>query len=135
MHDGKALQSGTSHYLGQGFAKSSGVQFLGRQSVLETPYQTSWGVSTRLLGAIIMVHGDDNGLVLPPYVAPIQVVIVPVRMQTPGVLEACHKLFEEIKALGIRVKLDDDDNRTPGWKFAQYEMKGVPLRIEIGPRD
>ncbi len=82
-----------------------------------------------------MVHGDDNGLVLPPYVAPIQAVIVPVRMQAPGVLEACQKLYKEIKALGIRVKLDDDENRTPGWKFAQYEMKGVPLRIEIGPRD
>lgn len=135
MHDGKALQSGTSHYLGQGFAKAGEVSYLGRKNVLETPYQTSWGVSTRLLGAIIMVHGDDNGLVLPPYVAPIQVVIVPVRMQTPGVLEACKKLYEEIKEEGVRVKLDDDENRTPGWKFAQYEMKGVPLRIEIGPRD
>ena len=135
MYDGKALQSGTSHYLGQGFAKAADVAFLGRNNVLETPYQTSWGVSTRLLGAIIMVHGDDNGLVLPPYVAPIQAVIVPVRMQTPGVLEACQKLYEEIKAQGIRVKLDDDEKRTPGWKFAQYEMKGVPLRIEVGPRD
>ncbi len=135
MHDGKALQSGTSHYLGQGFAKAAEVNFLGRKNALETPYQSSWGVSTRLLGAIIMVHGDDNGLVLPPYVAPIQAVIVPVRMQTPGVLEACQKLYSEIKAQGIRVKLDDDENRTPGWKFAQYEMKGVPLRIEIGPRD
>lgn len=135
MHDGKALQSGTSHYLGQGFAKAAEVSFLGRKNALETPYQTSWGVSTRLLGAIIMVHGDDNGLVLPPYVAPIQAVIVPVRMQTPDVLEACRKLYEEIKAQGIRVKLDDDENRTPGWKFAQYEMKGVPLRIEVGPRD
>ncbi len=123
MHDGKALQSGTSHYLGQGFAKAAEVSFLGRKNALETPYQSSWGVSTRLLGAIIMVHGDDNGLVLPPYVAPIQAVIVPVRMQTPGVLEACQKLYNEIKALGIRVKLDDDENRTPGWKFAQYEMR------------
>lgn len=135
MHDGKALQSGTSHYLGQGFAKAADVSFLGRKNALETPYQSSWGVSTRLLGAIIMVHGDDNGLVLPPYVAPTQAVIVPVRMQTPGVLEACRKLYDEIKAQGIRVKFDDDENRTPGWKFAQYEMKGVPLRIEIGPRD
>lgn len=135
MHDGKALQSGTTHYLGQGFAKAAEVSYLGRKNALETPYQTSWGISTRLLGAVIMVHGDDNGLVLPPYLAPIQAVIVPVRMQTPGVLEACKKLYEEIKAQGIRVKLDDDENRTPGWKFAQYEMKGVPLRIEIGPRD
>jgi prolyl-tRNA synthetase len=135
MHDGKALQSGTSHYLGQGFAKAYGIQFLGRNNALETPHQTSWGVSTRLLGAIIMVHGDDNGLVLPPYVAPIQVVIVPIRQDAEGVLDACKKLNEELKAKGIRVKLDADDNHTPGWKFAQYEMKGVPLRIEIGPRD
>ncbi len=135
MHDGKALQSGTTHSLGQGFAKAAEVSFLGRKNALETPFQSSWGVSTRLLGAIIMVHGDDNGLVLPPYVAPIQVVIVPVRMQTPGVLETCKKLYEEIKAKDVRVKLDADENRTPGWKFAQYEMKGVPLRIEIGPRD
>ncbi len=135
MHDGKTLQSGTSHYLGTGFTKAFGVNFLGRQNKLEAPHQTSWGVSTRLIGAVIMVHGDDNGLVLPPRVAPIQVVIVPIRMQTPGVLEACRKMRDVIKAEGVRVYLDEDDSRTPGWKFAQYEMKGVPLRIEVGPRD
>ena len=135
MPDGKALQSGTSHYLGQGFAEAYGIHYLGRQNKLETPHQTSWGVSTRLLGAIIMVHGDDNGLVLPPRVAPTQVVIVPIKMQAEGVLDACHEIYDALKAQGIKVKLDDDDTRTPGWKFAQYEMKGVPLRIEVGPRD
>ena len=135
MPDGKALQSGTSHYLGQGFAEAYGISYLGRQNKLETPHQTSWGVSTRLLGAIIMVHGDDNGLVLPPRVAPTQVVIVPIKMQAEGVLDACHEIYDSLKKQGIRVKLDDDDSRTPGWKFAQYEMKGVPLRIEVGPRD
>lgn len=135
MHDGKALQCGTSHYLGNGFAKAYGIAYQGRDNALKSPEQTSWGVSTRLLGAIIMVHGDDNGLVLPPFVAPIQVVIVPVRQKEAGVLEAASKLEKELKELGIRVKLDKDDSRTPGWKFAEYEMKGVPLRIEIGPRD
>ncbi len=135
MHDGKALQAGTTHDLGQGFAKAFGISFLGRENHLESPHQTSWGVSTRLIGAIIMVHGDDNGLVLPPRVAPIQVVIVPIRQQAPGVLDACKKIYEDLKGKGIRVKLDEDDSRTPGWKFAQYEMKGVPLRIEVGPRD
>jgi len=135
MPDGKALQSGTSHYLGQGFAKAAGIQFLGRDQKLDTPHQTSWGVSTRLLGAVIMVHGDDNGLVLPPRVAPIQVVIVPIRAdKDPKVAEAAKKIEAELKARGVRVKLDLSD-RTPGWKFAQWEMKGVPLRIEVGPRD
>jgi len=135
MHDGKALQCGTSHYLGNGFAKAFGIAYQGRDNSLINPEQTSWGVSTRLLGAIIMVHGDDNGLVLPPYVAPIQVVVVPVRQKDPGVLEAARKIRDDLSKAGIRVKLDDDDSRTPGWKFAEYEMKGVPLRIEIGPRD
>ena len=135
MHDGKTLHSGTSHYLGQGFAKAFGISYLGHENKLEAPHQTSWGVSTRLLGAVIMVHGDDNGLVLPPRIAPIQVVIIPIRMQTPGVLEACRKMVEVLKGEGVRVYLDDDDSKTPGWKFAQYEMKGVPLRIEVGPRD
>lgn len=135
MPDGKALQSGTSHYLGQGFAKAAGIQFLGRDQKLDTPHQTSWGVSTRLLGAVIMVHGDDNGLVLPPRVAPIQVVIVPIRAdKDPKVAEAAKKIEAELKARGVRVKLDLSD-RTPGWKFAQWEMKGVPLRVEVGPRD
>ncbi len=135
MHDGKALQSGTSHLLGQGFAKAFGITFQGRTNALETPWQTSWGASTRLIGAVIMVHGDDNGLVLPPYVAPVQAVIVPIRQSEPGVLDACKALYEALKKENVRVKLDDDESKTPGWKFAEYEMKGVPLRIEVGPRD
>jgi prolyl-tRNA synthetase len=135
MHDGKALQAGTSHDLGQGFAEAFGIAYQGRKNALEVPWQTSWGASTRLIGAIIMVHGDDNGLVLPPYVAPIQVVIVPIRQSEPGVLDACRKIEATLKAEGLRVKLDDDDSKTPGWKFSEYEMKGVPLRIEVGPRD
>ncbi|MCQ2742174.1 MAG: proline--tRNA ligase [Bacilli bacterium] len=134
MHDGKALQSGTTHDLGQGFAEAYDIKFLGRQNKLEVPFQTSWGVSTRMIGAVIMVHGDDNGLVLPPAVAPIQVVIVPIRQKEAGIMEACTKVYEDLKAAGIRVKLDDSD-KTPGWKFAEWEMKGVPLRVEIGPRD
>ena len=135
MHDGKALQSGTSHYLGQGFAKAYGITFMGRDNRLSIPHQTSWGVSTRLLGATIMVHGDDNGLVLPPFVAPIQVVIIPVRQQEDGILEACDSIAKRLKEKGVRVKVDADPKKTPGWKFSEYEMKGVPLRIEIGPRD
>ena len=134
MHDGKALQSGTTHYFGDGFSKAFGVQYLDKDGKIKNPYQTSWGVSTRLLGAIIMVHGDDNGLVLPPFVAPIQAVIVPIQMAKEGVMKKCHEVFDELKKSGIRVKLDDSD-KTPGWKFAEYEVKGVPLRIEIGPRD
>jgi prolyl-tRNA synthetase len=134
MHDGKALQAGTSHYFGDGFAKAFGIQFTGKDNKLQNPHQTSWGVSTRLIGGIIMTHGDDNGLVLPPAVAPIQVVIIPVQLQKEGVLEAAQSLFATLKAAGLRVKLDDSNN-SPGWKFAEYEMKGVPLRIEIGPRD
>ncbi|MCI1245097.1 MAG: proline--tRNA ligase [Bacilli bacterium] len=135
MHDGKALQSGTSHDLGQGFAKAFGIAFQGRSNALETPWQTSWGVSTRLIGALIMVHGDDNGLVLPPYVAPIQVVIVPIRQSEPGVLDACEGIKERLSEEGIRAKVDADENKTPGWKFSEWEMKGVPLRVEVGPRD
>lgn len=134
MHDGKALQSGTTHYFGDGFAKAFGVQYLDKDGKIKNPYQTSWGVSTRLLGAIIMVHGDDNGLVLPPFVAPTQAVIVPIQMAKEGVMKKCHGIYDELKKSGIRVKLDDSD-KTPGWKFAEYEVKGVPLRIEIGPRD
>ncbi len=135
MHDGKALQAGTSHYLGQGFAKAAGISFQGRGNALETPYQSSWGISTRLIGAVIMVHGDDNGLVLPPMVAPVQTVIVGIRANDEKVKAACEGLYEELRKLGIRAKLDIDPGKTPGWKFAEYEMKGVPLRIEIGPRD
>jgi prolyl-tRNA synthetase len=134
MHNGVALQGGTSHYFGDGFAKSFGITFTGRDNTLQHPYQTSWGVSTRMIGAIIMVHGDDSGLKLPPAIAPIQVVIVPVAQHKPGVLEKANALFEELKKAGVRVKLDDSE-QSPGWKFAQYEMKGVPLRLEIGPKD
>ncbi len=133
MHDGKALQSGTTHYFGDGFAKAFGVQFTGRDNSLQTPHETSWGVSTRLIGAIIMSHGDDNGLVLPPAVAPRQVVIVPIASHKPGVLEKARELKERLQKL-CRVYLDDSDN-SPGWKFAEHEMKGVPLRLEIGPKD
>ena len=134
MHDGKALQSGTTHYFGNGFSKAFGIQYLDKDGKIKNPYQTSWGVSTRLIGSIIMVHGDDNGLVLPPYVAPIQVVIVPIRMNEPGVLSKVKELKETLINAGFRVKLDDSD-KTPGWKFSEYEMKGVPLRIEVGPKD
>ncbi len=134
MPDGKALQSGTTHYFGQGFAKAFNVQFQGRDGKLAYPHQTSWGVSTRLLGAIIMVHGDDNGLVLPPYVAPIQVIVIPVAQQKPGVIPAARELYNTLKETGLRVKLDESD-KTAGWKFSEYEMKGIPLRVEIGPRD
>ncbi len=133
MHDGKALQSGTSHYFGDGFAKAFGVQFTGRDNQLHTPFETSWGVTTRLIGAIIMTHGDNNGLVLPPDVAPIQVVIVPAAQHKEGVLEAANAVKDRL-AKFCRVKLDDSEN-SAGWKFAEYEMKGVPLRLEIGPRD
>ena len=133
MHDGKALQSGTSHYFGDGFAKAFGVQFTGRDNQLHTPFETSWGVTTRLIGAIIMTHGDNNGLVLPPDVAPIQVVIVPAAQHKEGVLETANAIKDRL-ARFCRVKLDDSEN-SAGWKFAEYEMKGVPLRLEIGPRD
>ncbi len=134
MHDGKALQGGTSHNFGNGFSKAFNIQFLDNDNTLKYAYETSWGVSTRIIGGIIMTHGDDSGLVLPPSVAPIQVVVIPVQQHKEGVIEAASKLTETLKAAGIRVKMDDSDN-SPGWKFSEYEMKGVPLRIEIGPRD
>ena len=133
MHDGKALQSGTSHYFGDGFSRAFGVQFTGRDNTLQYPFQTSWGVSTRLVGAIIMTHGDNNGLVLPPAVAPVQVVVLPVAQHKPGVLDKAYELRDRLKG-SFRVKVDDGE-QSPGWKFAQYEMKGVPLRLEIGPKD
>ena len=133
MHDGKALQSGTSHYFGDGFAKAFGIQFLDRENKLRYPHQTSWGMSTRIIGAIIMTHGDDNGLVLPPAVAPIQLIIIPIASHKPGVTEKAAELEAKLKSV-CRVKTDLSDN-SPGWKFAEYEMKGVPLRLEIGPRD
>ena len=134
MRDGKSLQAGTSHYLGQNFAKAFDIKYLGNEGALQTAYTTSWGVSTRLIGAIIMTHGDERGLLLPPVVAPVQCVIVPIASRKPGVLERCNELKEELKNAGIRVTLDDTDN-SPGWKFNEWEMKGVPLRIELGPRD
>ena len=133
MHDGKALQSGTSHYFGDGFAKAFGIQFTGKDNKLHHPFQTSWGTTTRLIGAIIMTHGDDNGLVLPPAVAPIQLVIIPIASHKEGVLEKANELKSKLANV-CRVKLDDSDN-SAGWKFAEYEMKGVPLRLEIGPKD
>lgn len=133
MHDGKALQAGTSHYFGDGFARAFDIKYTDKNNNLAYPHQTSWGVSTRLIGAIIMTHGDDSGLVLPPAIAPIQAVIIPVQMHKEGVLEAASGLRDRLKA-DFRVKLDDSDY-TPGWKFSEYEMKGVPIRIELGPRD
>ncbi|MGN1132676.1 MAG: proline--tRNA ligase [Ruminococcus sp.] len=133
MHNGVALQGGTSHYFGDGFAKSFDITFQGRDNKQHYPHQTSWGVSTRMIGAIIMVHGDDEGLVLPPKVSPIQVAIIPIAQHKEGVLDKAQELFDRLKK-DYRVKLDDSDN-SPGWKFSQYEMKGVPVRIEIGPKD
>ena len=133
MHDGKALQSGTSHYFGDGLAKAFDIQFTGKDNKLHHPFQTSWGTTTRLIGAIIMTHGDDNGLVLPPAVAPIQLVIIPIASHKEGVLDKANELKNKLASV-CRVKLDDSDN-SAGWKFSEYEMKGVPLRLEIGPKD
>ena len=134
MHDRKALQAGTSHYFGDGFAKAFEIEFTDKNNQKVAPFETSWGVSTRLIGGIIMTHGDNNGLVLPPKIAPTQVVILPVAQHKPGVLEAAAQLKERLTAAGFRVKVDDSDN-SMGWKCAEYEMKGVPLRVECGPRD
>jgi prolyl-tRNA synthetase len=133
MHDGKALQSGTSHYFGDGFSRAFDVTFTDKDNKLSYPHQTSWGCTTRLIGAVIMTHGDDNGLVLPPMIAPTQVMIVPVAQHKPGVLEKAEEVMATLKDV-CRVKMDASDN-SPGWKFAEYEMKGVPLRLELGPRD
>ncbi len=133
MHDGKALQSGTSHYFGNGFSKAFDVTFTDRENKLRHPYQTSWGTTTRLIGAVIMTHGDDNGLVLPPAIAPIQAIVVPIASHKPGVTEKADEICERLKNI-CRIKCDKSE-QSPGWKFAEYEMKGVPLRIEIGPRD
>lgn len=133
MHDGKALQAATSHYFGDGFARAFDITYTDKENKLRYPHQTSWGSTTRMIGAIIMSHGDDNGLVLPPAVAPIQVVILPVAQHKPGVLDKANELKERLSKV-CRVKLDDSDN-SAGWKFSEYEMKGVPVRLEIGPRD
>ena len=138
MQDGKALQAGTSHFLGQNFAKAFDVQFLNKQNKLEYVWATSWGVSTRLIGALIMSHSDDQGLVLPPKLAPIQVVIVPIYRkpeQLAAVSEKADKIIKALKAKGITVKFDDRDTYKPGYKFAEWEMKGVPVRLAMGPRD
>ena len=134
MHDGKALQAGTSHYFGDGFTKAFDITFTDKNNQLKNPHQTSWGMSTRIIGGVIMTHGDNNGLVLPPRIAPIQVIVLPIAQHKPGVTEAALELVERLKKAGIRVRADVSDN-SPGWKFAQYEMKGVPLRLEIGPKD
>ena len=132
MHDGKALQSGTSHNFGDGFAKAFGIEFTDKDNKLHTPFQTSWGVSTRIIGAIIMVHGDSEGLVLPPKIAPTQVVIIPIQQKKEGVLEKARELKEMLK--DFRVKIDDSD-KSPGYKFSEQEMRGFPIRVEIGPKD
>ncbi|MCR5283679.1 MAG: proline--tRNA ligase, partial [Lachnospiraceae bacterium] len=152
MHDGKALQSGTSHNFGDGFAKAFEIQYTDKENKLQYVHQTSWGVTTRLIGAIIMVHGDDSGLKLPPRVAPVQVQIIPIRQNAEGVLDGAYKLRDELSEVvvdyakgaksahhsletqNIRVKVDDSD-KTPGWKFSECEMRGIPLRIELGPKD
>jgi len=134
MHDGKALQSGTTHYFGTGFAEAFNINFQDKDGIVKPVHQTSWGVSTRLIGAVIMVHGDDSGLVLPPYIAPTQVLIVPIQQQKEGILDKAYEIKTELEKAGLRVKVDDSD-KSPGWKFAEAEMKGIPLRIEIGPRD
>ena len=133
MHDGKALQSGTSHYFGDGFARAFEITYTDKENKPQYPHQTSWGMSTRIIGGIIMTHGDDNGLVLPPAVAPIQVMIIPIAQHKPGVLEKAEELRARLKRI-CRVRMDDSE-QSPGWKFSQYEMKGVPLRLEIGPKD
>ena len=133
MHDGKALQSGTSHNFGDGFAKAFGIQYTDKDNQLQYVHQTSWGMTTRIIGAMIMVHGDNSGLVLPPRIAPTQVMIIPVQMQKDGVVEKAQELKERLEKVA-RVKIDLSD-KTPGWKFSEYEMKGVPIRLEVGPKD
>ena len=134
MHDRKALQSATSHYFGDGFAKAFDIRFTDKDNTLKNPFQTSWGMSTRIIGGIIMTHGDDSGLKLPPKVAPVQVMVIPIAQHKEGVSEAADALLEKLKLSGLRAKTDVSD-QSPGWKFAEYEMKGVPLRLEIGPKD
>ena len=134
MHDRKALQNGTSHYFGDGFAKAFDISFSDKDNQRRTPFETSWGITTRTIGGLIMTHGDNRGLVLPPRVAPTQIVVIPVAQHKSGVLDAADALRERLKNAGFRVKMDDSDN-SPGWKFAEYEMKGFPLRVELGPKD
>lgn len=134
MHDGKALQSGTSHNFGDGFAKAFGIQYTDKDNKLQYVHQTSWGMTTRLIGAIIMVHGDDSGLVLPPAIAPVQVMVIPIQQHKEGVLDKASELKDMLTQAGIRVKMDDSD-KSPGWKFSEQEMRGIPIRVELGPKD
>jgi len=133
-HDGKALQSGTSHNFGDGFAKAFGIQYTDKDNKLKYVHQTSWGATTRLIGAVIMTHGDNSGLVLPPRVAPVQVDIIPIMQKKEGVLDKAFEVMDTLKAAGLRVKVDDSD-KNPGWKFSEQEMRGIPVRVEMGPRD
>jgi len=139
MQDGKALQAGTSHFLGQNFAKAFDVKFLNKENQLEYVWATSWGASTRLIGALVMAHGDDDGLILPPRIAPLQVVIIPISSKDSvaqtKINEKAQQLVKELKAANVSVKYDENDNNRPGWKFAEYEMKGIPVRIALGARD
>lgn len=134
MHDGKALQSGTSHNFGDGFAKAFGIQYTDKNNQLQYVHQTSWGMSTRIIGAIIMVHGDDSGLVLPPRIAPTQVMLIPIQQKKEGVLDKAYEIKDQLLKVGFRVKVDDSD-KSPGWKFSEQEMRGIPTRIEMGPKD
>ena len=134
MHDCKALQSGTSHNFGDGFAKAFGIQYTDKDNKLKYVHQTSWGTTTRLIGAVIMTHGDDSGLVLPPKVAPVQVDVIPIMQKKAGVLDKAYEVGQVLKAAGLRVKVDDSD-KNPGWKFSEQEMRGIPVRVEMGPRD
>ena len=132
MHDGKALQSATSHNFGDGFAKAFGIQYTDKDNTLKYVHQTSWGLSTRLIGAIIMAHGDDNGLVLPPRIAPTQVMIVPIQQKKEGILEKCMEVKDMLSNFSVKV---DDSDKSPGWKFSESEMRGIPVRVELGPKD
>ena len=134
MHDGKALQSGTSHNFGDGFAKAFGIQYTAKDNTLQYVHQTSWGMTTRMIGAIIMVHGDNSGLVLPPRIAPTQVMVIPIAQHKEGVLDKAYAIRDELIQAGFKVKVDDSD-KSPGWKFSEQEMKGIPVRIEVGPKD
>ncbi|MBQ4426101.1 MAG: proline--tRNA ligase [Lachnospiraceae bacterium] len=134
MHDGKALQSGTSHNFGDGFARAFGIQYSDKDNKLQYVHQTSWGMSTRIIGALIMVHGDDSGLVLPPRIAPTQVMVMPIAQHKPGVLEKASEVRDALATAGVRVKMDDSE-KNPGWKFSEQEMRGIPLRVELGPKD
>lgn len=134
MHDGKALQSGTSHYFGDGFAKAFDIQYTDKDNTLKHVYQTSWGMTTRLIGAIIMVHGDNSGLKLPPRIAPVQVMVIPIRQDAPGVMDAALGAVSALGSAGVRAKCDRSD-KSPGWKFSEQEMRGIPLRVELGPKD